>query len=55
MIGERTYDLVRDAALVRPLGPVDLKGKTAPTMVFELVGVEAPGHKRERPTLASSD
>ena len=39
VIGERTYELVRDAADVRALGPVDLKGKSRPTMVYELLGI----------------
>lgn len=39
IIGERTYELVRDSVEVRTLGEVELKGKAAPTMVFELIGV----------------
>jgi class 3 adenylate cyclase len=41
VIGERTSELVRHAMELRPLGPVELKGKSAPTMVHELVGPRA--------------
>ncbi len=37
VIGERTYDLVRDVASVRPLGTPALKGKSVPVAVFELI------------------
>jgi class 3 adenylate cyclase len=40
VIGERTYELVRDLADVRALGPVDLKGKSTPTMAYELLGLD---------------
>jgi class 3 adenylate cyclase len=39
VIGERTYGLVSDVAQVRPLGAASLKGKAAPTKVFELLGM----------------
>ena len=37
VIGERTYELVRDVARVRSLGTAELKGKAAPTKVYELL------------------
>lgn len=37
VIGERTYELVGETAQVRPLGPVELKGKSRATTVYELV------------------
>jgi class 3 adenylate cyclase len=39
VIGERTRELVGDMAEVRSLGAVDLKGKSAPTPVFELISL----------------
>ncbi|MFN8520111.1 MAG: adenylate/guanylate cyclase domain-containing protein [Chloroflexota bacterium] len=33
VIGERTFELIRDHATVRPLGTPDLKGRSAPTEV----------------------
>ena len=39
VIGERTYELVRGIAEVHGLGGVELKGKAAPTPVYELVGL----------------
>jgi class 3 adenylate cyclase len=39
VIGERTYGLVSDVAQVRPLGAANLKGKAAPTKVFELLSM----------------
>ena len=38
VLGQKTYDLVRDGVDVRSLGTPDLKGKSLPTEVFELVG-----------------
>jgi class 3 adenylate cyclase len=43
VIGARTYELVRDAVEVRSLGAVELKGKSAPTPVFELVAAGQRG------------
>ena len=37
VVGEKTYDLVRDTIDARPLGMPDLKGKSVPTEVFEVV------------------
>lgn len=42
VIGPRTRELVGEAAEIRALGPVDLKGKSAPTAVYELVGLRDP-------------
>jgi len=39
VLGPRTFELVRDVADVRSLGPADLKGKSSPTPVFELIGM----------------
>jgi adenylate cyclase len=41
VIGERTLELVRDVAEVRSLGTADLKGKSTPTSVFELIGLRS--------------
>lgn len=39
VIGERTYELVRDVVEVRHLGAPELKGKSLPIEVYELVAV----------------
>lgn len=39
VVGERTFELIRDHATVRPLGTPDLKGKSVPTQVYELLDV----------------
>jgi class 3 adenylate cyclase len=39
VIGVSTYDLIRDQAVVRPLGSPRLKGKSEPVEVFELLGL----------------
>lgn len=39
VIGERTHELVRDLVQVRALGSADLRGKSSPTSVVELVSV----------------
>jgi class 3 adenylate cyclase len=39
VIGERTYELVRTFAEIRPLGAVALKGKSVPTRLYELVAI----------------
>ena len=41
VIGGRTYELVRDVAEVVALGTPDLKGKTVPIEVYELVRIRA--------------
>ena len=38
VLGQKTYELVRDGVDVRPLGTPNLKGKSLPTEVFELIG-----------------
>jgi adenylate cyclase len=44
VLGQATYDLVREAVEVRSLGTPDLKGKSQPTEVYELIGLRAtPG------------
>jgi class 3 adenylate cyclase/tetratricopeptide (TPR) repeat protein len=40
LLGEETVGLVRDAVFVEAMGPVELKGKSAPVGVFRLVGAE---------------
>jgi class 3 adenylate cyclase len=42
VLGQRTYDLVRQDVEVRALGVPELKGKSLPTEAFELVEVHAP-------------
>jgi len=39
VIGERTLELVRDVVDVRSLGTADLKGKSTPTPVYQLIGL----------------
>jgi class 3 adenylate cyclase len=39
VIGANTYDLIRELAIVRPLGTPHLKGKTQPVEVYELLGL----------------
>jgi len=39
VIGASTYDLIRELAIVRPLGAPHLKGKTQPVEVYELLGL----------------
>jgi len=42
VLGQRTYELVRETVEVRSLGTAELKGKSAATPVFELVGLREP-------------
>jgi class 3 adenylate cyclase len=48
LIGERTWRLVRDAATVEPVAPLELKGKSEPVAAFRLLGVrpDVPGQAR---------
>ncbi len=48
LMGEETYELVRDAVEAEPVEPLSLKGKSAPVAAFRLVGVipGALGHAR---------
>jgi class 3 adenylate cyclase/tetratricopeptide (TPR) repeat protein len=48
LIGEDTYRLVHDAAIVEPLGPLQLRGKTAAVPAWRLLDVMAgaPGWSR---------
>ena len=39
VLGQQTYDLVRNSVEVRSLGTPDLKGKSVPTEVYELIGL----------------
>ena len=39
VLGQPTYELVRDSVEVRPLGSPELKGKTIQTEVYELIGL----------------
>jgi class 3 adenylate cyclase len=52
VIGPRTYELIRDVALVRPLGPLRVKGKAEPIAAYVLTGLrldlEASQDRRER-------
>lgn len=41
VLGQQTYDLVRNSVEVRSLGTPDLKGKSVPTEVYELIGLRA--------------
>src|SRR5438093_2084787 len=39
LIGDATYRLVREAVLVEPLEPLELKGKSQPVLAWRLLGV----------------
>jgi class 3 adenylate cyclase len=39
VIGAATYELIRDVATVRPLGPLQVKGKEAPVEAYVLTGL----------------
>jgi class 3 adenylate cyclase len=41
VLGQPTYDLVRNSVEARSLGTPDLKGKSMPTEVYELIGIRA--------------
>jgi adenylate cyclase len=41
VLGQQTYDLVRNRVEVRSLGTPNLKGKSVPTKVYELIGLRA--------------
>ena len=41
VLGQQTYDLVRDDVEVRALGTPNLKGKSLPTEVYELIGLRS--------------
>ena len=44
VIGAGTYELIREQAVVRPLGSPQLKGKSKPVEVYELLGLaDGPG------------
>src|SRR3954471_24489077 len=52
LIGEHTFALVRHAARVEPVEPLDLKGKSQPVPAFRLVEVaDHPGGLDGRPSL----
>jgi class 3 adenylate cyclase/tetratricopeptide (TPR) repeat protein len=48
LVGESTYRLVRDAVLVEPLEPLELKGRSKPVTAWRLLGVVsgAPAYAR---------
>jgi class 3 adenylate cyclase len=48
LIGEATYRLVRQAARVEPVEPVEAKGKSAPVVAYRLLGLDAPGTRAAR-------
>ena len=39
VMGASTYDLARDHVIVRPMGSPELKGKSVPVEVYELIGL----------------
>ena len=43
LLGDTTYRLVRDAVAVEPAGPLELKGKAAPQVVWRLLDVASAG------------
>ena len=48
LIGRTTFDLVRDAVVAEPVGPLDLRGKPEPIEAWRIVAVvpDAPGRSR---------
>jgi class 3 adenylate cyclase len=46
LIGEATYQLVRDAVLVEPVAPVAAKGKSEPVIAYRLLEVRGTGRPR---------
>src|SRR3954451_260426 len=48
LLGDKTYRLVRDAVLVEPLEPLELKGRSKPVNAWRLLGVVsgAPAYAR---------
>jgi adenylate cyclase len=48
VIGASTYELIREQAVVRPLGSPELKGKSQAVEVYELLGLRDGGG--DRPT-----
>jgi len=44
VIGASTYELIREVAQVRQLGTPELKGKSTPVEVYELIGLRDGGH-----------
>jgi class 3 adenylate cyclase/tetratricopeptide (TPR) repeat protein len=48
LIGQTTFELVRDAVVAEPAGPLDLRGKGEPTEAWRVVAVvpDAPGRSR---------
>jgi class 3 adenylate cyclase/tetratricopeptide (TPR) repeat protein len=66
LIGERTFELVREAVRAEAAGPLDLKGKSAPVAAWRLVevadvpavrrGLDSPfvGRERELETLSEA-
>ena len=39
LLGESTYQLVRDAVTIAPVAPIEAKGKTHPVIAYRLIGV----------------
>jgi class 3 adenylate cyclase len=48
IIGERTFELARDAIRAEPMPPLDLKGKLAPTRAYRLLELVAEEGRRRR-------
>jgi class 3 adenylate cyclase len=50
LIGQTTWQLVRDAVTAEPVAPLALKGKAAQVAAWRLLGVtpDIPGHARRR-------
>jgi class 3 adenylate cyclase len=49
VIGQRTYELIRDVAEVRPLGAAELKGKSLPVPVFQLLDIDVSRRRVRAP------
>jgi class 3 adenylate cyclase len=47
LLSPATYDLVQREINARPLGPVRLKGRRTPVLIYELLGYRSPGQEEE--------
>jgi class 3 adenylate cyclase len=45
LIGSSTYEQIKDIAIVRPVAPLDVKGKTAPVQAYILIAVRTDNEK----------
>ena len=55
VIGASTYALIRERAIVVPLGHPELKGKSQPVEVYELIGIREPETDLDEPRTATGE